>query len=570
MEPPDRAEMQLLETLTLKQRTVVDKVLARENVFMTGGAGVGKSHVLKCVVAIARRRGMKVVVTASTGVAADQIDGVTLHSQLGLGLAQEPLPVLLKKVARSGKIKKKWAGVQLLVIDEVSMVDPDFFETVDQVLRALFRKPLLPFGGVALLITGDFFQLPPVLPRDRPVHLPSFAFQTRAWRDAIPTESVVQLIEIFRQAGDPQLAHVLSRLRRAEHTLDDIVLLCGRVGAVLELPDGIEPTRMYSRKVCVDAINHRKLGELPAESDSHVFPSSCFFDLDTEGPSKKRPRASSSGAPASTSVMTRVQKVAALKEAQVHVRKHAPTAEELHLKVGAQVMLLANLDVESGLVNGSRGVVTGFARHGGADPQPTVKFASRELTMERYVWEHAVPGAGTVSFRQIPLRLAWAVTIHKAQGLSLDYIDIKLDRSVFEYGQAYVALSRVRSLEGLTLEAFVKSVLRAHPEVIEFYRALDATEAYVLPTGGAAAATPATACETVEAPGVEVTVEVASADSVVEKVEVEIDEDTLEIGIGSDAEEWVEPEARDVLVKVEERRKHRAESKFVPAVDTFL
>ncbi len=434
---------------------------------MTGGAGVGKSHVLKCAVQAAREAGMKTVVTASTGAAADQIGGTTLHAQLGLGLAKDPLPVLLKKARSTGKIKKKWARVDLLVVDEVSMVDPDFFETVDQVLRVIYNKPNSPFGGLVLLLSGDFCQLPPVLPRARPHHLPRFAFQTNAWQRA--NIQVVKLTEIFRQAGDPELAEVLSRIRFGEQTMDDLILLRSRLNAELVVPDGIEPTRMYSRKVCVDTLNDKKLKEIPETEERHVFNSSVFYEVDSDMSSKKRRKVM--GSSGDIAVSTKSQKQAMLKTIMTQVTKNAPTQEQLELRTGAQVMLLTNLDIDNGLVNGSRGVVVGFTTS--TPIQPIVKFASQTVPVERYTWEHVVDGAGVIYYRQTPLRLAYAITIHKAQGMSVDYIEISVDQSVFECGQAYVALSRATSLEGMRLLNFNPNVIRQHPDVLAFYDALE-------------------------------------------------------------------------------------------------
>jgi ATP-dependent DNA helicase PIF1 len=155
---------------------------------------------------------------------------------------------------------------------------------------------------------------------------------------------------------------------------------------------------------------------------------------------------------------------------------NTPTKIEVELRVGAQVMLLCNLDVANGLVNGSRGVICGFssATSGTAPPQPIVKFArgDAELVIQSYSWEYKQDNIGSVFFNQIPLQLAWAITIHKAQGLSLDCVEMALDKSVFERGQAYVALSRVRSLAGLRLLSFKPAVIVAHPLVIQFYNSI--------------------------------------------------------------------------------------------------
>lgn len=452
-------------SLTPLQSQVLDSLLQGQNVFLTGGAGVGKSHVLKSIIDIMRSRGSKIIVTASTGVAATLLGGATLHSQIGLGLAQEPLNVLLNKARRSVKLRERWRLVDLLIIDECSMLHPDFFDLCDQVLRVL-RECDNPFGGVQLLLSGDFFQLPPVLPSGRDPALATFIFQTTAWRTANLT--IVNLVDIFRQAGE--LAGILSRVRRAEHTLDDIIVLAGRVGAILNSPLGVEPTRMYSHKICVDSINSQKLEELTA--DAHVFTARIFTEVD-----KTPKNRTSSNQPQH---LTLAQKEAMLADARVQILKNVPVPLDQSLKMGAQVMLVVNLDQESGLVNGSRGVITGFrmppvgSTHGESRVlMPVVQFMGKELLLNVYIWKHEIYGAGVVSYMQVPLRLAWAVTIHKAQGLSLDFVDMKLDRSVFEYGQSYVGLSRVRTLAGLRLTGFDPSAIRAHPLVKQFYAELD-------------------------------------------------------------------------------------------------
>jgi ATP-dependent DNA helicase PIF1 len=447
-------------SLSEEQARVLELIATGRNVFMTGGGGVGKSHVIQAVVEQERAKGRQVSVTASTGVAADQIGGSTLHSFVGLGLAKDPIDKLLHQAHKSSKVGSRWRQVQLLIIDEVSMLDPDFFDAVDKVARSLRHSPDTPFGGVQLLLVGDFFQLPPVHPKGRDASLPTFCFQTSAWREAV--HEVVELTHIFRQEGDCLLSSLLQRARRGEYDVHDVDVLMSRVGVTLDM-NGIEPTRMHARRVNVDEINEQSLaalGDVPTES----FRANVYWELDPVAGGRKLPPP------------IKKLKTDALAKAAQSVSSHAAVASDITLKVGAQVMLLCNMDVQNGLVNGSRGVVTRFAASAGTGRMmPVVKFAKSEVLVERNVWEHRVEDAGTVFFRQVPLQLAWAVTIHKAQGLSLDCVEIQLDKSVFEFGQAYVALSRVRSLPGLKLLSFTPSVLVAHPLVKAFYSSLSAS-----------------------------------------------------------------------------------------------
>lgn len=447
-------------SLSPQQQGILDKVDAGMNLFLTGGGGVGKSHVIHSVVAGSRARGKTVAVTASTGVAADQIKGRTLHAQLGLGLAKDPLPKLIKRALGNRKLVKSWRKLDLLVIDEVSMIDPDFFTTADHVARAVRGDLTKPFGGVQLLLSGDFFQLPPVLPRTRDPRLASFCFQTESWTGAV--HEVVELTHVFRQHGDSAFIDLLHRVRRGETTLVDIELLLTRLNAPLDAKfDGIEPTRMHARRVNVDEINSASLQALTG-AESAIFTANVSWDVDT--PRRGHARGSDTA---------RSAKVQALRKAADAITRNVPAKEEVELRVGAQVMLLANLNVELGLVNGSRGVVVRFTKSLQTQHTvPVVRFRDREMAVERYSWEHTVEDAGTVCYRQTPLTLAWAVTIHKAQGLSLDCVELSLDRSVFEKGQAYVALSRVRSLAGLRLLGLTPSAIAAHPVVKQYYAQL--------------------------------------------------------------------------------------------------
>lgn len=450
--------------LAPEQQRVLNLVRAGRNVFMTGGGGVGKSHVIATLVAQERElHGRVVAVTASTGVAADQIGGSTLHAFLGLGLAKEPLPKLVQMACSSSKIVSRWRGVDLLVIDEVSMIDPDFFVAVDAVARAV-RRTHTPFGGVQVLLVGDFFQLPPVLPRARDESLPVFCFQTDAWREAV--HEVVELVHIFRQEGDSALSELLQRARRGVVTPEDVALLKTRVdvSAAALLGGDIQPTRMHARRANVDVINDENLESL--QTEPHTFRSSTYWEVKPD----------KSGAPLPEGVVK--ARTDMLSRLAPGVANAAAAKGELVLKEGAQVMLLCNLDTSRGLVNGSRGVIVRFT-----NGQPVVKFArGEEVTVERYTWEHTLEDVGCIYYRQVPLQLAWAVTIHKAQGLSLDCVEMALDSSVFEYGQAYVALSRVRSLAGLRLLSFKPDVIQAHPLVATFYGSLASGPQQPLPS----------------------------------------------------------------------------------------
>lgn len=455
-----------MESLSPAQARVLELMQSKSNVFLTGGGGVGKSHVIHTVVRQCKEQGMEVAVCASTGVAADQIGGTTLHALLGLGLAQEPLDKLVKKAVASTKIRTAWRNIDLLVIDEVSMLDPDFFTAVDAVAKAV-RNNHLPFGGIHLLLSGDFFQLPPVMKKERDSSKPIFCFQTPAWQEAV--HQVVELTEVFRQHGDLEFIELLQRARYGDYTASDVDTLVSRLNAQLHGFEGIEPTRLYARRVNVDEVNAQALAALDTESASYT--ASVHYEVGV----RKNRHGGKVAYVVPGALKSTLQ--AKLHEAAQKYKQNAAAPECLELKIGAQVMLLSNMNIEEGLVNGSRGVVVGFETTptSGSRKMPVVQFARTRITVERFTWEYEVADTGIVLYRQVPLQLAWAVTIHKAQGLSLDCVELALDRSVFEYGQAYVALSRVRSLNGLRLTSFTPAVLLAHPLVKGFYASLNAS-----------------------------------------------------------------------------------------------
>lgn len=462
--------VKLTENFSSRQRQVFDRILAGESIFMTGGAGTGKSHVIRAVVQALSEQGKNVILAASTGIAAVNIGGVTMHSALGLGLADEPLQDLVDK-ARKFNAKKRWRAVDLLIIDEISMVSPDFFEKIEGVLSNLLtdrrRKRLClppPFGGLQVLVSGDFFQLPPVIKSaeelaeleadETPME---FCFQHPAFQRAFPPEKTVVLNQIFRQ-DSPEFAGMLSRIRVGEYTENDILDVNDRVNAEIHPPHGILPTVMHSYRADVDGYNAEKLDELPDEPTTYT--AEFCYALSEES---ARLRVDES-LRIPSAVRKKFQKV------EANIRKNAPVETTIELKPGAQVLLCANLLPESGLVNGTRGIVKKI----NTDGLPVVKFANGvKGVIGPYTWPNRVGREGYVAYTQIPLRLGWAVTIHKSQGMTLDFLQIDLGSTIFTYGQAYVALSRARTLEGVTVTEFCANSFRVHPAVKQYYSQLE-------------------------------------------------------------------------------------------------
>ncbi|XP_045907580.1 ATP-dependent DNA helicase PIF1 [Micropterus dolomieu] len=408
--------------LNKEQAAVLSAVLSGKNVFFTGSAGTGKSFLLKRIIGSLPPK--STFATASTGVAACHIGGTTLHNFAGISSGSAPLEQCVELAQRPG-VLQHWTTCRHLIIDEVSMVEAQFFDKLESVARSV-RKSTEPFGGIQLIICGDFLQLPPV---SKGKEKASFCFQARSWRKVIQLN--MELTEVRRQT-DQSFISLLQAVRVGRVTEEVTAKLMESAYHRIER-DGILATRLCTHKDDVELTNENKLQQLPGSVR-------VFEALDSDPALVKT------------------------------IEAHSPVSRLIQLKVGAQVMLTKNLDVARGLVNGARGVVVGFepGKHG----LPCVRFlcgVTEVLKPERWVFKS---GSGIyLSRQQLPLKLAWAISIHKSQGMTLDCVEISLAR-VFESGQAYVALSRARSLEGLRVMDFDPRVVRADPDVLLFYRKL--------------------------------------------------------------------------------------------------
>jgi len=428
-----------MELLTEEQQEVIKTLASGVNVFMTGCGGTGKSHVIKSLPGLLapllkEKLGHDPIIccTALTGCAALLlgVDASTLHSWAGIGLGKEDVAELVFKIQRNGRAKKHWKQTDLLIIDEISMLTLDLLDKLDDIGKRM-RRSSAPFGGIQLLLVGDFCQLPPVI-KDADLQ---FAFESRRWNTIV--QRTIELKEIHRQK-DPVFQSVLGEARRGSLTVESIALLKGRMGLDWK-KQKIRPTLLFPKNAEVDMINAANLKALKGIRPFMAgFKSSPKTKVDLTGEAFLRA-------------------VAALD-------KDAMYRPKLELAVGAQVMLVKNLDVAGGLVNGSRGVVVRFADDG----EPVVEFLNGRL-VPMALQEWPIDGWVGVSRTQYPLRLAWACTIHKAQGATLDSALIDIGEGVFEVGQAYVALSRVKSLDSLFVHSFSPEAFRLHTKVEAFY-----------------------------------------------------------------------------------------------------
>ncbi len=402
----------------MRQLQALTIMMNGQSVFLTGAPGAGKTYVLNEFIRQATRAGKNVAVTASTGIAATHIGGTTIHSWSGLGILDVVSDWDRDRLSKSDRLIKRYNAADVLVIDEVSMLHGHRLDMVNEVAK-LLRKSEEPFGGLQVVLVGDLFQLPPI---NRGGEAVDFAHMSAAWAELDPR--ICYLTEQHRQSGNDELLGLLQAMRRGDVNELHEVALQERLG--LQRPASVVVTRLYSHNMDVDSINQKHLKEI--DVDGKVF------------------TMQSTGQAAKIEQLT----------------KSVLAPAKLELKIGAEVMFVAN-NFASGFVNGTRGRVIDFV-----DSMPLVQLANgREVKVERHSWKLEEDGKARAEVAQLPLRLAWAITIHKSQGMSLDAAEIDLSRS-FTPGMGYVALSRVRSMDGVYLGGINQMALAMHPVIFEF------------------------------------------------------------------------------------------------------
>lgn len=386
------------------------------NVFLTGEPGSGKTHTINEYVKWLRAHGIEPAITASTGIAATHIHGVTIHSWSGIGIAEFLTPELLERVSQKEHVAKRIQRTSVLIIDEVSMLSGEVLTMVDAVTREI-RHREEPFGGMQVVVVGDFFQLPPI---GKPGRASSFAFESPAWKALNPL--ICYLSEQHRQE-DEALLGLLAAIRESSWDHTHISLITARETDLEGLDE--DTPRLYTHNADVDRENEAKLASLKESGKRYIM--------------------RGEGAPLLIEGL----------------KRGCLSPEALVLKEGAVVMATKNNPI-AGYANGTIGTVTGFER-GSSYPIIETK-DGRTITIAPAEWAVEEGGKVRAKITQIPLRLAWAITVHKSQGMSMDAAAMDLSRS-FEYGQGYVALSRVRTLAGLSLLGWHENALSVHPGV---------------------------------------------------------------------------------------------------------
>lgn len=400
--------------LTPSQYRAYECIQQKKNIFITGGAGVGKSIIVKYIFYHCHR---KVALTSTTGASAQIIGGRTLHSTLGIGLGTKSCDELFQHISENKRKYAFWKSLELLIIDEVSMLSAELFEKIDHLAKRL-RCNTRPFGGIQLLLSGDFLQLPTIKGE--------FCFESPSWKDTL--DETIYLTEIIRQK-EPDFAKALSNIRIGYLPLETKELIETREIPFVPTEDGIQPTILCSLVKEVDVFNESKYGEIQGEEFTYEMTFSKPVN-DTQ-------------------------------------KSNLPLALFLKLKIGCQVMYCVN-SPDYGLVNGSRGVIWAFV-----GKYPLVKFKNGvKLIVDPVIQEVEEEGKIIFTYTQIPLKLAWAWSIHKSQGSSFDCVVIDV-KNVFECAQFYVALSRCCSLKGLYLLNLNWKKVKVHPKALEYYQQLE-------------------------------------------------------------------------------------------------
>ena len=438
--------------LSREQQIAFDKYVQGHNIFITGPGGAGKSALIKMIHHHAYSRFKDIQVTALTGCAAVLLNckAKTLHSWAGIGLGNGTIEQLVNKIKKNKFAKALWKGTDILVVDEVSMLSLKLFNTLNEIGKAV-RGNSKPFGGIQLIFSGDFFQLPPVGDKEEP-DTQRFCFESDDWNSVFHRDCQIQLVKIFRQT-DEIYSTILNQIREGKIKRKSNDLLLQYVGRPFAANLVAEPTKLYPTRNKVENINNTKMSALQGEEKEYNI--KYVKDLEmTKADRTKRYEFTE-------------------KDIQVELDFLASNLicdKEMKLKIGSQVMCIINIQSDTGIevCNGSQGIVTAFCDITCA---PRVKFNNGiERVMTRHTWvSDKIPGIGV---SQVPLILAWALTIHKSQGATMDAAEIDVGSGIFECGQTYVALSRVKSLDGLYLTSFDAKRIRINKKVKDYYESL--------------------------------------------------------------------------------------------------
>ena len=472
-----------IKELSPEQNEAMKAYAEGKNIFLTGPGGSGKTELIKRMVAFSKSFGKKVQVCALTGCAAVLLNcnAKTVHSWAGIGLATAPNEEIVTKIKMNKYKKKNWIGIDILIIDEVSMMSLKIFDLLDAIGKCLRlgASASLPFGGLQIVFSGDFYQLPPV---GNTFETNAFCFESSNWKSTFQT--IIQLKTIFRQT-DPIYTKILNQVRVGKLYKSSLDCLNAQVNKPLTAD--FKPTILFPRRKDADLINYSELKKIPGEGKMYKRTRAKESDMSSL-PQNNNNKWRSAGANNNNN-----KKDSGTDEMNLDIEynflvNNIMADEELVLKIGTQVMCIVNIDTallldasaidtnsstnssttkQEMIVNGSQGIVVDFIRD-----LPIVQFNNGVKRVIGYhIWASEV--YSSVGVKQIPLIHAWAITIHKSQGVTLEMAQIDAGSNIFECGQTYVALSRVKSLDGLYLTALNPQKIRVNKKVQDFYATLN-------------------------------------------------------------------------------------------------
>jgi len=448
-----------ISVLSKEQKYAYNKFTQGENLFITGPGGTGKTRLVKYLVEYAKSAAKPIQVCAMTGCAAVllQCNARTLHSWSGIKLAKGPKKQVIDSVLRNRNACKAWRAAKILILDEISMLSKKVFEIIEELGRTI-RKSSSPFGGLQVVFVGDFYQLPPV-GTDGETDTEQFCFESPIWSTVFRQENHIELKTIFRQ-NDKEYIDILMQVRKGELDSEKISILKKYLNRECdaEKNNGCVPTKLFAIRSKVDYVNTQMFTKL--NEREHVFQYEFKVDCLTY---------LESGKVIPPDVLQKCTLLSMQdKEFELdQILNNSQCNKILRLKKGAAVMCTVNLDMDSGICNGSQGIVVDIVENGSI-PNPIVKFSNGIIKrISPHYWQSE--DYPTLAVGQYPLCLAWALTIHKIQGATLSMAEIDIGNSIFEYGQTYVALSRIQSLDGLYLSAFEPNKIKTNPIVNGFY-----------------------------------------------------------------------------------------------------
>ena len=430
-----------------EQQLAYNKYIEGNNIFITGPGGTGKTALIRHIQKDAYKKCIDIQVCALTGCAAVLLEckAKTVHSWAGIGLGNGTIEQIVTKIMKNRYLKATWTGTDILIVDEVSL---------DSIGKAV-RRNTRPFGGIQVIFSGDFYQLPPVGNKDEP-ETTKFCFESGLWFQTFSLENHVNMNKIFRQS-DPIYQRILNQVREGRLKRSSNEALRLTVGKEIPADCLIRPTKLFPTRNKVDYINVNEMNNL--KTKEYEFKVKYHADLEMSA-QERTLRFGFSKEQIQTELM--------------YIQGNLRCDEVVKLKIGAQVMCIVNIQLDNGdiLCNGAQGIVVDISIQG----FPVVKYKNGyQMTMNPHMWpSELIPGIGV---SQVPLILAWALTIHKAQGSTLDIAEVDAGSGIFECGQTYVALSRVKSLEGLYLSSFDAKRVRINKKVQEFYEILEKEDA---------------------------------------------------------------------------------------------